>query len=669
MAGLRGAPEEHVSSVVRPDDFDAFWEALLAEAAAIPLNPLLQRMPWRCTPEVDVYEIRYDSLDGVRVAGWYCRPTPAYLPPPYPALLLVPGYISEPTLPKSWARQGYAAVGVAPRGKLRSNRQFNPGYPGLLLSNAVDRNTYAYRGFYIDACRAVDFVQSRPEVNPSRIGVHGSSQGGALTIITAALRRDAITCGAAGAPYLCGMMDAAALTHSYPYEEINDYLRLHPEREPQLRATLNYFDGINFAPRITCPMLVHIGLEDDVCPPETGYAAYRAMTCPKELHPYPRCAHDAGAHWESRRVAAFLAQQLRPATLTTAEPRGSNAAAVDARWGIHRAASASRAELQRTVESDTGQPQGSVAADEPPGAKQAALERVDQQAAPPDFTAFWRAVDDDLAALPAAPELDVLPLRSTAFCTVYALRLTSIGPYRIFGYYSVPHGDGPFPALLHLPRYGSVNHVPPYADRQRYVALTLMHRGQRLADTPFAAAYPGLLTQGIDDPRRYIYRGIVADCLRGAEFLLARPEVAPGRVGVTGGDLAPLTAARRPGFTAMVASGFQFYRTMEARQKSDAYPLEEINDYLRAAPQQEAAVARCLAYYDPVNHAPGVAAATLLPVGGADDIWLESLAAALGGPVERYALTHEGATDHRALDAWLAGTLGAPTERQLEGMD
>jgi cephalosporin-C deacetylase len=301
------------TSVARPPDFDAFWAATLEAAQKIPLNPSLEHVPLRSTEQVDVYEIHYDSLDHLRIAGWYCVPRVSYLAPPYPALLIVPGYISEPTLPKAWARKGYAAVGVAPRGKLRSNAHFNPGYPGLLMHNIVDRNTYAYRGFYVDACRAVEFVQSRPEVDAARVGVHGNSQGGALTIITAALRRDVITCGAAGAPYLCGFMDAAKLTHSYPYEEINDYLRLHPEREEVVRATLAYYDGINFAPLIRCPMLINIGLEDDVCPPETGYALYEALSCPKDLHSYPRCAHDAGSYWHATKVEAFLAQHLRPA--------------------------------------------------------------------------------------------------------------------------------------------------------------------------------------------------------------------------------------------------------------------------------------------------------------------------------------------------------------------
>ncbi len=312
MPATERAPEDFVSSVQRPADFDDFWNTLLEDVARIPLNPSMEHVPMRSTDEVDVYEIGYDSLDNVRIAGWYCVPKDSYLPPPYPGLLIVPGYVSEPTLPKSWAKQGYAAIGVAPRGKLRSNAQYNPGYPGLLVDNIVDRNTYSYRGFYIDACRAVDFALTRPEIDHSRIGVHGSSQGGALTITTAALRPDVITCGAAGAPYLCGFMEAAALTHSYPYEEINEYLRLYPEREEQVRKTLEYFDGNNFAPNIKAPMLVYIGLEDDVCPPETGFAVYNAMTCEKVLHTAEHCAHDAGAFWEMVEVEAFLAKHLNP---------------------------------------------------------------------------------------------------------------------------------------------------------------------------------------------------------------------------------------------------------------------------------------------------------------------------------------------------------------------
>lgn len=282
---------------------------------------------------------------------------------------------------------------------------------------------------------------------------------------------------------------------------------------------------------------------------------------------------------------------------------------------------------------------------------------------------YWSTLEAELARYPAAPELELSPLRRTDYATVYGLKLTSIGPYRLFGYLSVPHGAGPFPGLYLTPRYGSVNNVPHPDDRRRYVVLQLMHRGQRLADQPFAAPYPGLLTMDIADPDRYIYRAIVADCLRGAEFLLAHPAVDKARVGIRGDDLALLVAAHRPGFVAAEIAGLQFHRLMEARQRTEGYPIEEINDYLRAYPEQEGAVARTLAIFDPAAHAADVAATTLLSVGDAGALggpeWLAPLGDALGGPVERYTLTHEGATDHDRLDAWMAGKLGAAPHPRL----
>ncbi|HUX87465.1 MAG TPA: acetylxylan esterase [Chloroflexota bacterium] len=302
--------EDYGTTTTRPADFDQFWDKIMAAARTIPLDPQVELLPQRSTEQVEVFEVTYTSLDHVRIALWYCLPRQRR--GPLPAIIHVPGYVSEPLMPKATAAQGYAALSVAPRGKLRSNRQFNPGYPGLLTHNITDRNSYSYRGFYVDACRAVDFLLGRPEVDPARIGITGSSQGGALTIVTSALRPE-IACASAGAPYLCGFMDAARLTHSYPYEEINEYLRLYPEREDQVRQTLNYFDGINFAPRIHCPIIVNVGLRDDVCPPETGFALFREIgSSNKKLYPYENCMHDAGSYWHTAITDTFLRTHLHP---------------------------------------------------------------------------------------------------------------------------------------------------------------------------------------------------------------------------------------------------------------------------------------------------------------------------------------------------------------------
>ena len=87
---------------------------VLDQLASVPLNIGVTHVPMRSTDNVDVYEVLYDSLDNVRVASWYC--TPHKTDRPLPALLHVPGYQGEPSLPKDWARLGYASLSVAPEG-------------------------------------------------------------------------------------------------------------------------------------------------------------------------------------------------------------------------------------------------------------------------------------------------------------------------------------------------------------------------------------------------------------------------------------------------------------------------------------------------------------------------------------------------------------------------
>lgn len=290
---------------------------------------------------------------------------------------------------------------------------------------------------------------------------------------------------------------------------------------------------------------------------------------------------------------------------------------------------------------------------------------TDAATEPQEFDAYWRAVDDELATMPARPTLEVDHERSCEAYTLYRVRLTGVGPYRLFAYYSVPTGEGPFPAVFEAPRYGSVNHVPDHLDRLRYAVLTLMHRGQRLADSPFVAPYPGLLTLGIENPATYIYRAIVADCLRGAEFLLSRPEVDPHRVAVVGDDLALITAARRPAFSLIRYAGPMLYRALEARQLSSSYPIEELNDLLRLHPELEPQVERTLALVDPLAHASAITARTIISIGppgtSSSAEFLAPLLRALGGAVSTYELSFAGGTDHDRLDAMVAEQLDVAT--------
>jgi cephalosporin-C deacetylase len=298
------------SKVRKPTDFDGFWNDVRTRLEAIPLAPEMVPDALRSTEDVEVFQTCYTSLDDVRIAGWYCRPRRAAAK--LPAILTFPGYQSEPSIPKDLARKGYAVLSVAVRGKLRSNGQFNPGYPGLITHNIVDRNTYAYRGIFAGAWRGVDFLLSRPEADAGRIGVTGQSQAAGLSVVTAAMRPE-IKAAAIGAPFLCGFLDAIDLTRTTPYDEINDYLRLHPDHKDAVEETLPYFDALNFADKVRCPIVVNVGLQDNIAPAETAYALLdRLGSADKRIYPYDGQGHEAGRDGPHRAIVEdFFARHLQ----------------------------------------------------------------------------------------------------------------------------------------------------------------------------------------------------------------------------------------------------------------------------------------------------------------------------------------------------------------------
>ena len=299
--------QNFVSQVTRPDDFEEFWTGIMAEVSRVPLDARVSPEPMRSDENAQVAQATYRSLDGLEIATWYC--VPAQGEGPFPAIIQFPGYKSEPSLNRDWAAKGVITLSVAVRGKLRSNSKFNPGYPGLLSHGIESPETYSYKGVISDCTRAVDFLLSRPEVDPERIFAFGSSQGGGLTLITTALRPE-IKGGVSGYPFLCCFPESMAMFRSYPYDELNCYARAYPERVPQMLETLRYFDALNFVGWIDRPMVVGIALDDEVCPPETSFAAYAGLAGPKELWLFPDSGH-GNAHEYPAKEAEWLERQIR----------------------------------------------------------------------------------------------------------------------------------------------------------------------------------------------------------------------------------------------------------------------------------------------------------------------------------------------------------------------
>jgi cephalosporin-C deacetylase len=286
-----------------PTDFDAFWQDTLEHTRQHDLNPVFERYD-SGLKLVDVYDVTFSGYGGQRIKAWYMRP--ANTDEPLPCMVEYIGYGGGRGYPHSWlawAVAGYAYLVMDTRGQGSTWRQghtpdapddANPFHPGFMTQGILSPQTYYYRRLYSDAVRALETAASRADVDGERIGVTGISQGGGLSIAAAALAPDMVNICMPDVPFLCLFRRAVGLTETKPYVEIVNYLKIHREKVDTVLNTLDYFDGVNLAPRIRASCLFSTALMDDICPPSTVFAAYNYVQASKEIEVYPFNQHEGG---------------------------------------------------------------------------------------------------------------------------------------------------------------------------------------------------------------------------------------------------------------------------------------------------------------------------------------------------------------------------------------
>ena len=281
-------PEKIVSPTDRANDFDNFWMRAKKELSAVDPQFKLIQIDSLSTNKRDVFIVEMRSLDNVLIRGFYACPKTTGK---FPAILHVQGYGSYAQMNWGYPNDDMAVFVLNIRGHGNSRDEINPGFPGYLQCNLKDRERYIYRGAYMDCLRAVDFLCSRQEVDSRFLVVEGGSQGGALSIATAALDNKRISLCIPAVPFLSDFPDYFKIA-VWPGNEFTVYEKCHEDFGWKgIFENLSYFDIKNLAPWIKCPVLMSVGLQDVTCPTHINFAAYNQITSPKNYHVFPFSGH------------------------------------------------------------------------------------------------------------------------------------------------------------------------------------------------------------------------------------------------------------------------------------------------------------------------------------------------------------------------------------------
>ncbi len=301
-------------TVANPADFKQFWDGAKADLAKVPLDARMTLLPERCTETVNVYQVNLQNIGNARLYGMLCVPKKEGK---YPALLKVPGAGIRPYAGDvAMAANGVITLEIGIHGipvNLEPDVYANlsaGALSGYQMFNLDDRDRYYYKRVYLGCVRANDFLASLPQFDGQNLAVTGGSQGGALSITTAALDGRVKWLGA----FYPALADVTGYLNGraggWPHLFTGNNLTFN-KKEDKIRTT-GYYDVVNFARTVSQPGYYSWGFNDETCPPTSMYAAYNVIPGKKDL----LLALETG-HWtfaeQREAMNAWLLEKLKGA--------------------------------------------------------------------------------------------------------------------------------------------------------------------------------------------------------------------------------------------------------------------------------------------------------------------------------------------------------------------
>ena len=285
----------------RPADFDEYWDKALAEMNAV--DPQVEIIPDEDfqVPFATCSHLWFTGVGGARIHAKLLQPKNAEKK--HPAILNFHGYSANSG---DWlGKLGYAAAGFTVaaldcRGQGGLSEDVG-GVKGTTLRGQIIRGLddepekLLFRSLFLDTAQLAKIVMEMDDVDETRVGAMGGSQGGGLTLACVSLE-PRIKLAAPVFPFLSDYRRVWEMDQAKDaYAELKEFFRRHDplhQREDEVFTKLGYIDIQHLASRIKAEVLMAVGLMDTICPPSTQFAAYNKITSKKSLEIYPDYNHE-----------------------------------------------------------------------------------------------------------------------------------------------------------------------------------------------------------------------------------------------------------------------------------------------------------------------------------------------------------------------------------------
>ncbi len=285
--GGAGADVEQIQQAVpAPDDFAAFWQRQRARLDAVPMNIQMEPVESK-SPGFDTFAVQVDCAGPRPVTGYVTIPT-GTADKSLPIRVRFYGYGVGSHFPHR-GTEGEITFGVNAHGfKVAQEDAYYAQFKNDIRSNGQiygfdpkqnrDPEAAYFNGMALRALRAVEFVKTLPQWDGATLVVNGGSQGGLQSVWAAAQDHDVSLCN-------ISIIWCANIAGESQDGRLGGW-------QPKWVPELGYYDVVNHAPYIQCPVEITRAALGDYTSPPSGLAAfYNNLNVVKEIVWYQGSNH------------------------------------------------------------------------------------------------------------------------------------------------------------------------------------------------------------------------------------------------------------------------------------------------------------------------------------------------------------------------------------------
>jgi len=253
----------------RPADFSTFWEEARRDLSLVNPNYQVKKRSDLSTSHADVYSVEFQSLENVTIRGYLTIPSKRGT---FPVMCMFPDYVTE-LKPEFISNMAVFTVNV--RGVGTSRDKIKADFTQYLNLDANNRKKFIYRGVYMDCYRSVDFIMKYGgplSLDTTKILLKGVGQGAGLCAVTAVMLPK-VKGIIMERPLLMDIREMITNAESnkpvyWPASAMLEYCsgKNSGITKDMLLKNWDYFDPLNFAPYIGCPVLYGYAFRSNMTP-------------------------------------------------------------------------------------------------------------------------------------------------------------------------------------------------------------------------------------------------------------------------------------------------------------------------------------------------------------------------------------------------------------------